>query len=367
MELRCSASSPTTTPSSKEMVNNRIAIKYLTKIKYLFKTNQNATVYCMYQRLMWVRIGSRPQHCHPKPLQTIIATLMWRLLTTTTPNPYNKCPNSSKNSKAAIPSRQTPSPPPNAKFSTKCPINFKKFNRLLVALSIIIIRIITAPTPVASTSLMMPVVTLLRQQDSLSKRSLSTKKSDLNSTKKSRKWRKRKCVGILSCMVIASMVIHALMHIIMMSSYQSSTSPQTTRPNCAASTKMKATVCMDRDANFFTVFTTYLIRKTWAIKEDSPRRQGLHCSVYNRVVIASWLTYWKERDASHLRNACQYLNRFIIRLITKPNYRKKSKKRRGKAAFLTNLAFLIADKCTIATKQLATRLNNSTIDNTNSE
>ena len=73
-------------------------------------------------------------------------------------------------------------------------------------------------------------------------------------------------------------------------------------------------------------------------------------------------------DALHQNTDYQFSNKYIIKLTIKQSCREKNKKNNGKA-FLTALNMIIG-KCNIVktTKiSLATRLNNSTIDNTNTE
>jgi len=62
----------------------------------------------------------------------------------------------------------------------------------------------------------------------------------------------------------------------------------------------------------------------------------------------------------------QFLNKYIIRPTIKQSCRGKNKKNNGKA-FLTALFTMKIGKCNIAQTSLATRLNNNTIDNTNTE
>lgn len=87
------------------------------------------------------------------------------------------------------------------------------------------------------------------------------------------------------------MAMPAHMHIIWTSSYPNSTYHQTIKQNYAVNIRMKATVCMGRDASFFTVYMTSQIRKTLAISVVSQKKLASHGREFNKVPTASWSTF----------------------------------------------------------------------------
>lgn len=166
--------------------------------------------------------------------------------------------------RAAIRQRQMPSQTVNSfnNNHSSC-LKFTLHMLLLTVITItthtitVLVTIITTTTTTAApTEPMNIAISPVRPLELPKRKGLSTERSDLSSTKKSRKWKRRRCAGTSSCTITASTVTPAHMHTLWTSSCQNSTCHPTIRPKCAPSTMRKDTACTDRDANSFTVFMT---------------------------------------------------------------------------------------------------------------
>lgn len=256
---KCSALHQTTSRCTRTMVNKQTT-NNLVKIKYLFTAIQKLHL-IMFKKLMILTTcltGSKPQLFPRKHRLMITAILTSISLRMTIPRCCSRFQHFFSSPRAPIRRRQMPSQTVNS--SNNNHINYPKFTLLTLPLTATIITntIITVAIIItaALTEPMNLAISLARPPGLPKRKSLSTKRSDLSSTKKSRKWRRPRCAGTLSCTITASTVTPAHMLTVWMSSCQNSTFHPTIRLKCALSITMKDIVCMDSDASSYTVFMT---------------------------------------------------------------------------------------------------------------
>lgn len=140
--------------------------------------------------------GSRHQLCHPRHQQTIIATLMLKSSMMTMLRACNQFHYFFRIPRVAIRQHK-----PVVKISNHSHTSWQKCTHptLIINIIAIIIMDMTTTTTMDTTISapiwpMILVILLVRQPGSLLRRDLLTRKSDLNSTKKSKRWKRLRCV-----------------------------------------------------------------------------------------------------------------------------------------------------------------------------
>ena len=142
--------------------------------------------------------GSRHQLCHPRHQQTIIATLMLKSSMMTMLRACNQFHYFFRIPRVAIRQHK-----PVVKISNHSHTSWQKCTHPTLIINIIAIIIMDMTTTITmDTTISAPiwpmilVILLVRQPGSLWRRDSLTRKSDLNSTKKSKRWKRLRCVEI---------------------------------------------------------------------------------------------------------------------------------------------------------------------------
>ena len=185
---------PQTTSVCTRTMDNNQTTNNLVKIKYLFTANQmhNSKKQMILTTLL---TGNKPQPCHPRHRQTTTAIRTSISLRMTTPRCCSRFQHFIK-LRAPIRRHQMPYQAINSFNSNhfNC-LKFTLHMHLLTAITITIhttiaITTTTITTTIITAALMEPmnlVISRVRPLELPKRKGLSTKRSDLNSTKKSRK------------------------------------------------------------------------------------------------------------------------------------------------------------------------------------